>query len=86
MLELKELLEEREAQKQEKFLKLKEERLSYHRDSKLPKQEYELKRKNRNLLELAERAEYNPKYLQEYEQLLRRKECLRDYYRQSQFF
>jgi hypothetical protein len=58
LLELKELLEEREAPKQERAQKLKEERLSYYRDNKLLKQKYELKGKNRNLLELAKRAEY----------------------------
>jgi len=82
LLELKELLEDREALKQERAQKLKEEGLSEHRDNKLLKQKYELKRKDRNLLDFVKRAEFNPRYFEEYEQLLRRKEFLRDYYRQ----
>lgn len=63
----KELLEEGRAPEQERALRLKEERLSEHWDNNLLKQRYELKRKNRKLLELSKRAEFNPKYFEEYE-------------------
>lgn len=75
MLELKELLEERETRDQERAQKLRKEESFEYRD-------YKLKRKNRKFLELYKRAEFNPRYFEEYEQLLRRKEVLRDYYRQ----
>ncbi|NVM44196.1 MAG: hypothetical protein HWN79_04700 [Candidatus Lokiarchaeota archaeon] len=81
MLELKELLEEREALRQEGAQKLKEEGLNEQKENLLLKQKNKLKRKKGYLLELAKRAEYNPRYYEEYEQLLRHKEYLRDYYR-----
>ena len=81
MLELKELLEEREALKQERAQKLMEEALNEQKDDKLLKQKNKLKRMEHFLQELAKRAEYNPRYYEEYEQLLRHKEYQRDYYR-----
>ena len=81
MSELKELLEEREAPEQERAQKVKEEELSDYKDNNLLKQKYELKRKNRKLLELYKRSELNPRYYEEYEQLLKCKEYLRDYYK-----
>jgi hypothetical protein len=81
MLELKELLEEREALKQERAQKLMEEALNEQKDDKLLKQKNKLKRMEHYLQELAKRAEYNPRYYEEYEQLLRRNEYLKDYYR-----
>lgn len=77
MLELKELLEEREALRQEEAQKLKEEGLKEQKENQLHKQ----KRIKGYLLKLAKRGEYNPRYYEEYEQLLRRKEYLKDYYR-----
>ncbi|MFX0105616.1 MAG: hypothetical protein ACFE75_09005 [Candidatus Hodarchaeota archaeon] len=85
MLELKELLEEREDQKEERVQKLREEKLPDHVDKQLFKQKYELKRKNCKLIESLKRSELNPRYVEEYEQLLRLKECLRDYYQQPYF-
>ncbi len=85
MLELKELLEEREAPKQERAQKLNKEELAENRDYKLLKQNHDIKRKNRNFLEFYKRVKFNPRYFEEYEQLLRRKEFLREYYGQFQF-
>ena len=80
MLELKEVLEEREALKQERAQQLKEEGLNEQRENKLQKQKNKLNRKERYLLEHAKRAEHNPRYHEEYEQLLKRKEYLRVLY------
>ena len=80
MLELKELLEEKEALNQERAHKLKEEGLNEQKDGKL------LKRKDRRLLELVKKAEYNPRYHEEYEQLLIRKDYQREDYRLTKFF
>ena len=77
MLEIKEMLEEREALKQERAHELKEEGLKDQKDNK------SLKRKERRLLELAKKAEYNPRYYEEYEQLLRRKKYLKHSYRSA---
>ena len=77
MLEIKEVLEEREALKQERAHELKEEGLKDQKDNK------SLKRKERRLLELAKKAEYNPRYYEEYEQLLRRKKYLKHSYRSA---
>ena len=77
MLEIKEVLEEREALKQERAHELKEEGLKDQKDNK------SLKRKERRLLELAKKAECNPRYYEEYEQLLRRKKYLKHSYRSA---
>jgi len=82
LLELKELSEEREAPKHERAQKLKEEKLSEYKDSSLLEQRYELKRKNRKLLEFYKRVEFNSRYFEEYEHFLRHKEFLREYCRQ----
>ena len=74
MLELKELLEEKEALNQERAHKLKEEGLNEQKVKK------SLKRKERRLLKLVKKAEYNPRYYEEYEQLLRRKKYLKHCY------
>ena len=74
MLEFKELLEEREALSQEGAQKLKEESLKEQKEGQLLQQKNKLKRIKGYLLELAKRAEYNPRYFEEYEQLLRHKE------------
>jgi hypothetical protein len=79
MLELKELLEEREALKQKRAQDLKEEGINEQKDDKLLKQKNKLKRMERYLLKLAKRAEYNPRYYEEYEQLLKRKVYMRYY-------
>jgi len=86
MLELKELLEEREALSQEGAQKLKEESLNEQKEDQLLQQKNKLKRIKGYLLELAKRAEYNPRYFEEYEQLLRNKEFLNEYYRRVKFF
>jgi len=74
MLELKEVLEEREALNQESAHKLKEEGLNEQKVKK------SLKRKERRLLKLVKKAEYNPRYYEEYEQLLKRKKYLKHCY------
>ncbi|MFX1365541.1 MAG: hypothetical protein ACFFCE_06070 [Promethearchaeota archaeon] len=79
MLELKELLEKREAHDQERAQKIRKEELPEYKG-------YKFKNKNRRFLELYKRAEFNPRYYEEYEQFLRRKEVLREYYRQFSFF
>jgi len=86
MLEFKELLEEREALSQEGAQKLKEESLNEQKEDQLLQQKNKLKRIKGCLLELAKRAEYNPRYFEEYEQLLRNKEFLKEYYRRVKFF
>ncbi|MBY9021098.1 MAG: hypothetical protein KGD67_08570 [Candidatus Lokiarchaeota archaeon] len=86
MIEVKELLKEREALNQERTQKLKEEGLNVQKDNNLLKQKHKLKRKERNLLELAKRAEFNPRYNEEYERLLIRKDYLREHYRLVKFF
>lgn len=79
---MKKLLEEREVLKQERAHNLKEEGLVQQRDNKLIKRKHKLKRKNRNFLKLVERAKYNQRYFEEYEQLLIRKDYQRELYRQ----
>ncbi|UCD00981.1 MAG: hypothetical protein JSV23_08855 [Promethearchaeota archaeon] len=75
-------MEETENQKQERVQKLKEEILTDYKGNQLLKQKYELKIKNSKLLGLLKRSELNPRYVEEYEQLLSHEEYLRDYYRQ----
>ncbi|MFX0010987.1 MAG: hypothetical protein ACFE9R_11780 [Candidatus Hermodarchaeota archaeon] len=70
MLELKELLGELEAPKEENAQCLKRDHLLLAAKRK---------RRNHKLLELAERARYNPRYYEEYERLLRNLEYLHAY-------
>jgi len=86
MLEFKELLEEREALSQEGAQKLKEELLNEQKEDQLLQQKNKLKRIKGYLLELAKRAEHNPRDFEEYEQLLRNKEFLNEYYQRVKFF
>jgi hypothetical protein len=81
LLELKELSQEREALKQEKAQELEEEGLFVDGVNNLLKQKRSLKRKNRKLQDFIKRAELNPRYVEEYQQILRQNEVQRDYYR-----
>ncbi len=55
--------------------------MNEQKEDQLLQQQQKLKRIKGYLLELAKRAEYNPRYFEEYEQLLRNKEFLKEYYR-----
>lgn len=77
MLELKESLEEREASKEESVHDLK-------RNHLLPPAKR--KREDRKFPELAKRAKYNPRYFEEFEQLLGNKDFSDNAYDYSKLF
>lgn len=79
MLELKELFK---APRKSRVQKLNQDELSELGDDKLQKKLEKLERKNHKLLDLYKYADLNPRYFEELEEHLRRREVWKAYNRQ----